>query len=96
MSVDQPVVRVLPEHLVYRVGQTLTITASSRPAAHRYAWLDEATGKWRNGSHMFIRADMVGTNNFTVVAFNRIFGVEYSSVITFKFNASKRMYEMSG
>jgi len=91
-NLDRPVVKILPEHRAYWIGQTLTMTAMSRPAAHRYAWLDLATGRWRNGSHFVISHSMAGVNNYTCVAFNRIFGVEYNSTIAFNFTADRRRY----
>ncbi|KAI0224764.1 hypothetical protein LSAT2_024218 [Lamellibrachia satsuma] len=85
-----PVVSNRPQHRFYGVGQTLSITASSRPAAHRYAWLDEVVGTRYNGSEIVTSADMVHVNNFTCVAFNRIFGVEFNGTIKINFEVVKQ------
>ena len=88
-AVDPPVLSVRPRQQFYSVGATLTITSSSRPAAHRHVWLDSVTGERRSGARLVISADMAGVNNFTCLAFNRIFGVEHNGSIQVHFEVSE-------
>ncbi len=89
---DPPVLIVRPQKRLYSVGEILTIIAWSRPAAQRYVWLDRATGETRNGAQLVITSDMVGVNNLTCFAINRIFGVEYNGSIQFDFEVFESTY----